>query len=416
MGLTGTGTLVGAFVLLLLATIATCLFWNRVTGPVRWPSRVALLLACDVSAILIVALLLNSQFDFYLSWSELLGQHPSLVATATHVGSDDARLERQLDVSYRTGHGVVVALEIPGTASGVATNPASVYLPPQYGDPEYANVQFPVIELLDGFPGSPRTWVKSLDIASVLDHEIATGQMSPTVVVMPTQNVASPRDTECANVLNGPQVDTYLTTDVRSAVDAAFRVYHGGQHWAVSGYSTGGYCAALLAAQHHGFYAAAASIEGYNAADHDATTGDLFGRRASLTDNADLLWWVSQRPMSKVALLELSTRQDKQSYLDDRTLDRVAAEHDWPVSQITLPRGGHNMGTFAAEVPLALDWLTQYTGAPLAPAPSVDGLRPQPVKSVNQVLGFSHHHGQHQVMSRRVRLPARVLTSSAHHR
>ena len=380
MGLTGQGTLWCTVASFVLITVATCLMWNRVWHPVRWPARIGLLAASDIAAVLVVALLLNSTFDFYLSWSELLGTHPTLVGAVTVAGSQDARWRTGIAAAAASGHGLVVPLEIPGGAgTGISGRPAMVYLPPQYGQPRYAHAQFPVIELLDGVPGSPESWLKSLNIATVLDRGIATGELAPTVVVMPTQNVDSPRDTECADVVRGPQVDTYLTSSVRVAVDHAFRVSPSGSDWAVTGYSTGAYCATLFAAQHPGMFAAAASIEGYNKAQHDPTTGSLFQGSTTLTDHADLLWWILHRPASKVPILALSTKQDTQSWVDDRILDRIAAEHGWPVSQLTLPLGGHNFGTFTAEVPLALNWLGRHLGSPLTPTPSIDGLAPHPV-------------------------------------
>lgn len=95
-------------------------------------------------------------------------------------------------------------LTIPGYGSGVRAQQASVYLPPQYSQPSYAERSFPVVELLDGFPGSPATWTGTLHVATVMDSLIASDRTTPFVLVMPVQNVASPRDTECVNVVGAP--------------------------------------------------------------------------------------------------------------------------------------------------------------------------------------------------------------------
>ena len=384
MGLTGDGTLCVAIALFVLSVVAALFLWNRVVGRARWAVRIGMLLLGDVSALLVAALLMNSAFDFYLSWAELFGSNPSVAVASAQVGRQDARLASRLSAAYHSGRGIVVSVPVTGRQSRVPTKPAWVYLPAAYGNPSLANVQFPVIELLDGFPGSPQSWIQGMDIAHVLDRAIATGEMSPAVVVMPTQNVATPRDTECANALHGPQVDTYLTTDVRTTMVSAFRVQPSGQHWAVAGYSTGGYCAGVLAAQHPSLFAAAASIAGYNAAAHDITTGHLFGRHdpqlaQRLSERANLLWWVTHRPTDRRPILEIATRQDRHSLVADHILDRLAAIHGWPIWQLTLPRGGHNFATFSTELPTMFNWLTRSIGPPLSAMPSVDRLVARPV-------------------------------------
>ncbi len=379
MGLTGVGTLVVAVAIAVALFGATLAVWSRLPPPVRWPARALLLLLGDISAIVVVAVLVNNAFDFYPSWGELFGSHLGVSNTPVAQGRQDGLLAPDLALAWRAGRGLLTTIRIPGTVSGVGDYPAEVYLPPQYGDPGYRNVRFPVVELLDGFPGGPQTWVHKLKIAQVLNHEIAVGTISPTIVVMPTQNLAAPRDTECANVLDGPQVDTYLVTDVRRAVTSGFRAAPAGASWGLSGYSTGGYCAALLAAQHPFDFGAAASMEGYNKAAHDLTTGRLFGTDMARQNEADVLYWMDKPNWPTVPMLELATKQDRQSWVDDRILDRLAALHHYPLWQLFLPRGGHNLATFSAEVPLALHFLSAHIGAPLAPAPRVDGHLPHRV-------------------------------------
>jgi enterochelin esterase-like enzyme len=376
MGLTSSALVVTAGITVIGTLIATLMLWNALPAAVRWPGRVALLLVGDLIAIVLVAILVNDSFGFYTSWAELFGSHPVLSTAAVPAGREDALLAPRLAVAAATRRGLVTTIEIPGTVSGVGDYPADVYLPPQYGSATYRSVRFPVLELLDGFPGGPQIWIRKFKIADVLDHEIAAGMISPTIVVMPTQNLASPRDTECANVVGGPQVDTYLVTDVHNAVVQAFRAADDGRQWGLSGYSTGGYCAALLAAQHPADFGAAASIEGYNKPAHDLTTGRLFGTDIALQNEANVLYWVNKPHWPSVPILELATKQDRQSWVDDRILDRFAGLHHYPLWQIYLPRGGHNLATFSAEVPLALHFLSERIGAPLRPAPSIDGLLP----------------------------------------
>ena len=150
---------------------------------------------------------------------------------------------------------------LAGKHSGYSRR-ALVYLPPQYGQARYAHVRFPVVELFHGTPGSPLSWDTVLQINRVADALIARHVIGPMVLVMPSIN-GSGRDYQ--DCVNGPGVndDTYLTQDVRDDVLARYRVSHDPYEWGVSGYSSGGYCAANLALRHPRSFGAAALIEAY---------------------------------------------------------------------------------------------------------------------------------------------------------
>jgi enterochelin esterase-like enzyme len=249
-------------------------------------------------------------------------------------------------------------------------------LPPQYGDPAYRNRRFPVIELVPGYPGHPRNWVEQFNVAAVLDQAIASGHVSPLIAVMPTSTVTPPRDTECVNVPGGPQVETYLTTDVPDAITRAFRAQPISTGWALMGYSTGGYCSVNLALRHPGHYRAAVSLAGYNAPANDRTTGDLFAGDSALRDQNTTLWRVQHLPPPVLSLLLMDTADDKESFSDDRAL-AAAAVPPLHVSVISLAHGGHNFTTWRAEELTALSWLSAFLTPPLAPIPAVNGQTPQ---------------------------------------
>jgi len=378
MSLTGNAILVVAGLLVLLCCGGLLAGWSRldVLGVARWPVRALLLGWCQLTAVLLAGLLINHAFVFYQSWSELFGVHPQVNRGSAAVGSRDAALAPLLARDFRAGRGTLVSLPIPGSVSGVQAGAATVYLPPQYGDRAYAGRSFPVVELLSGFPGGPRTWVHVLHVSSVLDNLIATGRSAPFIAVMPVQNVASPRDTECVNVAHGPQVDTYLTQDVRAATLRAFRASPAGSQWTVLGDSTGGYCAANLSFRHPGMFSAAVSIAGYNAAARDSTTGDLFGGSVALAEQNSPLWRVGHHEAPPLNLLLISTKPDQTAY---RAAKQMGLADTAPLRLwlLTLPRGGHNFSTFSAELPTGFGWLSRFVAMPLAPVPSVDGQLPR---------------------------------------
>jgi len=377
MSLVGMATLVVAGLGVLLCSAGLLMAWDRLAalGRARWPVRALWLAGCQLTAVLLVGLVVNHAFVFYQSWSELFGLHPQVNQGAAGAGTRDAALQPALLRDYHSGHGTVVSLPVPGTVSGVHAAPATVYLPPQYGAPGYAGRTFPVVELLSGFPGGPRTWMHVLHVSSVLDTLIDTGRATPFIAVIPVQNVASPRDTECVDVVHGPQVEDYLTTDVRTAVLHAFRASASGSQWTVLGDSTGGYCALNLSLRHPDLFGAAVSLAGYDAPAHDRTTGDLFGGSTLLADQNSPLWRLEHDPVPPLRVLLISTRPDRTAYRASARLER-AARAPLQLWQLALPAGGHNFGTFSAELPVGFSWLSRQVAAPLAPLPTVDGRAP----------------------------------------
>jgi hypothetical protein len=243
MGLTSTATVV-ASALLTVTSVATCfLLWNRLPGRrvAQLAGRVGLVLSCQLLAVAVAGLTVNARYGLYSSWSELLGRSALTIATAAPIsGKLDHAHIREVRAAFHAGHGTVVLIVVRGTASGVPPQRALVYLPSAYGDPASPFARFPVVELLHGFPGRPESWTNALHLQAVLDAQIASRRSVPVIAVMPMQNVAFPRDTQCVDVIGGPRVDTFLTVDVHRAVVTGFRAAVDRFGWALMGYSTGG--------------------------------------------------------------------------------------------------------------------------------------------------------------------------------
>jgi pimeloyl-ACP methyl ester carboxylesterase len=362
MGLTSGLTVAVAAVLTVLLPVVCLLMWNRL-GHWWWlrlPTRLALIAAAQLAAVLTAGLILNDQYAFYLSWSELFGgaaTTPTLPAAA-HLNPD------QLRHAATAGHGTVIRWVIPGPHSGIPTQPALIYLPAAYGDPRQATQRFPVVELLAGFPGHPQTWTGPLRLQQILDTAIAAGTVQPLIAVVPSPNVVPGRDTECVNVAGGPRVDTYLTDDVHTAVLAGFRAAPQPQQWALMGYSAGGYCALNLALRHSNLYTAAASLSGYGRPMHNRATGDLFAGSSTLRDHNSPLWLVSHPPIPRLSLLVMTSRQDTLSYRDTVRM-AVDARPPLTITTVVLPRGGHNATVWTSLEPTAFTWLSTH----LTPTP-----------------------------------------------
>jgi enterochelin esterase-like enzyme len=382
VALTGRITLIAAILLALCVPGAAMFSWNRVgraaTRAARygcWIWRGGVLVASQLAAVILVAVLINDSGRFYSSWLELLGEHHTVRTTVAMPGNQDAALRARLANASAQGHGIVVPIKIPGARSGIGSFSALVYLPAEYGMAQYAHRKFPVLELVAGSPGTPQTWTDSLDVAPILDREIAAGRSIPFIAVMPSQDVAGGRDTQCVNVVGGPAVDTYLSVDVRATITHAYRASAQSTAWAIMGYSSGGFCATNLAMRHPDMFVAAASIAGYARPAHDHQTGELFGHSAALRDQNTPLWRATHLPPPDVALLLVSTAQDPGTDRDAADL-AAAARPPLSVTRLSLRHGGHNFEVWRAEEPVAFAWVSTQLVAPLAPPPVIDNTSP----------------------------------------
>jgi Putative esterase len=196
----------------------------------------------------------NYYYGYYTTWGQMWADF--------HGGTGNLGVITTGTSTTALGSGRLGWTDLPGKLSGYDRR-ALVYLPPQYSQAKYARIRFPVVELFHGTPGtSPLSWDNRLHIGQVADSLLARHLIGPMVLVMPTINGPGHQFQDC---VNGPGVndETYLTKDVRTDVYARYRVSRDPYEWGLSGYSSGGYCAANLALRHPGSFGAAAVINGY---------------------------------------------------------------------------------------------------------------------------------------------------------
>ncbi|AGL16779.1 alpha/beta hydrolase family protein [Actinoplanes sp. N902-109] len=234
------------------------------------------------------------------------------------------------------------------------TLPMYVYLPAAY---RTGHTRFPVIEALHGYPGSPRTWISKLNVQSELDREITSGRMAPTVVLFPYQTPRHLLDTECTNLVGGPQSETFLTADVPAYARAHFRVRGDRSGWALTGYSAGGFCAVNLALRHPSEYAAAAVLSGY------ASPGIRIGDGSENTVN-NPAWRLRNLPRPPIPLWLGWAADDRGTRADSAELARLARPA-MPVTTAVVPRGGHSDAVWQQMEPPAFDWLSAHLARPL---------------------------------------------------
>jgi poly(3-hydroxybutyrate) depolymerase len=218
------------------------------------PARIA----CGALSIMVAmtggVAVVNDYYGYYTTWGQMW-------ADLHGGGTDSLGVISATSTSTALGPGHIGWISLPGKHSGYRRN-GLVYLPPQYGQAKYARVQFPVVELFHGTPGSPRAWLTILRLQQVADTLLARHLIGPMVMVMPAINGTGRDFQDC---VNGPGLsdETYLTDDVRADVLGRYRVSHDPYEWGLAGYSSGGYCAANLALRHRGSFGAAAVLNGY---------------------------------------------------------------------------------------------------------------------------------------------------------
>ncbi|KUM79571.1 alpha/beta hydrolase [Streptomyces curacoi] len=333
--------------------------WRAVTG------RVGMLLSTQLMLFVAVGLTANQAFGFYASWADLFGQETDQGVVVDHTPErgplrvvDTRRVPGAASASPRTG-GQIQKVDIVGRTTHIAT-PAFVYLPPEYFQPEFRTRMFPAAVVLTGYPGTAQALVDKLDYPRTAARLAADGRMRPMILVMMRPTVAPPRDTECVDIPQGPQTETFFAKDLPDAVGGHYRVNRKPGGWGIIGDSTGGYCALKIAMHHPGVYAAGAGLSAYYNAPIDPTTGDLFHGDEELRNRANLWWYLKHMPAPDTSLLVSSSKVGESNYMDTlKFIERVKATNLTRISSIILESGGHNFNTWRREIPGTLEWVSE---------------------------------------------------------
>jgi enterochelin esterase-like enzyme len=369
MGLTGNNVLVLAVGSAVLLFVGTVWLWPRLSRR-SWRAvggRVGLLLATQLALFAAVGLAANQAFGFYASWADLFGQEDEQGVVVDHTpngGSGgplrvtDIRRVKETGSARPQNGGQIQKVAIVGRTTHIATS-AFVYLPPEYFQPQYRARTFPAAVVLTGYPGTAQALVDKLNYPSTTLDLAKDGRMQPMILVMMRPTVAPPRDTECVDVPDGPQTESFFAKDLPDALLAHYRVGKKPGSWGVIGDSTGGYCALKLAMHHPEVYAAGAGLSPYYNAPSDPTTGDLFQGDKGLRDRANLFWYLKHMPAPDTSLLVSSSKIGEANYKDTlKFIDRVKATNRTRVSSIILESGGHNFNTWRREIPATLQWIS----------------------------------------------------------
>ncbi|HEY6934350.1 MAG TPA: alpha/beta hydrolase-fold protein [Marmoricola sp.] len=367
--------------LLVLLGLCTLVFpllllfaWPRLRHPILGRlGRLGLIALSQLSAVLLVAALLNDYGYFYGSWSDLFSGAAQAAAiqptspgpgnegvawTGQHAGTVTGvrPLPAYRNPSVWRARGRLEVMHIQGGSTQLGEK-AYVYLPPEYFHQPHRT--FPAVLALTGYPGVGLQQTIRLHYPSVLRSDVRRHRARPMILVMMRPAVTFPRDTECTDVPGGPQALSFFSQDVPTAIDARFRTQP--DRWGAVGDSTGGYCAAKLAMTSPARFRAAVSFSGYFTALHDNTTGSLWGGSRVVRNLNNLDWRLQHQPAPDVALLVMTSRGEFGPY-GQRNSKRFISLVKPPmtVDSIIEPHGGHVFNTWKPVIPESLSWLSWH--------------------------------------------------------
>jgi hypothetical protein len=376
-------TMIIVVVVTLLAIIAVPLFWERWKRKLLW--RTTTVLGAVVAIVVTTGLAGNMIGGFFPTLGSLLGTG---VYAANSIDAETAQNGENLEVvrdvgtaHAKEGKGTVVHMKVTGRRTQL-TRDVTVYLPPQYFDAGYKSLRFPAIEWIPNYPSGPEVVTDGYRLPEHLDAAIAKRVLPPVVVIMPDPTGVPKigHDTECVDEVNGTANDTYLTADLREWAQQKLGVAMDRKAWTFAGWSSGGYCAMNLVTRHPQWYGQAVSVSGYDRAQMDAETEDLYKGRRDVDDANNVGITVRLHP-SPVDILAIWGEKEK---FEGAAAELIRGGVRPPVrfSSWQVSDAGHNMNTFKSQIPDILTWIGAHTTAPAAAGRQVEttgGVQPWPL-------------------------------------
>ena len=354
----------------------------RLSGsPPRLAARIGLHLLAHALVVLLVAALVNAQWSFFRTWSSLtagsdapgvasqVGAAPTAALqaapTATTAGPSRPALPAVLPPLPTPGARLQQA-KVTGAASGL-TREVQVLLPQGYQHGDAATTYPVILALHGGYPADASHWTRHMQIDRKLDESVTGGIIAPSIVVMPTLNTAELGDAECVDGGGrNPAIETFIATDLVAWVRQHFRVAADRAAWNAFGYSTGGYCAAMIALHHPDTFATAVSFDGYLAPDFSGRYKP-FGPGSAPWQRYDLVEFVRRAasPPPVALWLQRANLSAGADASGTSEADRLRAVTRAPMS-LTLydqPGVGHLTTVWRDEQPTAFGWLAATSPA-----------------------------------------------------
>jgi S-formylglutathione hydrolase FrmB len=321
---------------------------------------------CALSAALALNLWTGYFPTVQIAWSQLTaGPLPDQTDQVTV-----AAMQRNHTVPIK---GSVVAVTIPGTASGFRHRGEFVYLPPAWyvSDPPPA---LPTVMMIGGEFNTPADWMRAGNAIKTLDEFAAAHHGFAPVVVFVDPGGAFNNDTECVNGSRGKSAD-HLTRDVVPFMHANFGVSAAAANWGVVGWSMGGTCAVDLAVMHPDMFTAFEDIAGDlspNSGNRTQTINRLFGGNAAAYASFDPTTVITRHgPYRGVqgwfdvngALPGSGAAKANQQAVAAESLCSLGSRSGIDCAVVSQP-GTHDWPFASAAFAAALPWLASAVGTP----------------------------------------------------
>ena len=352
----------------LSALLLTVYYWEKVAER-KWhhvTARFSMIIAIQMFVLAATGVTINRAGDFYDSWADLFGAKQQLAKIA--LSPQDLSLISNADLSaakMTTGGSLIFKKVIRGAQSGISDVVyvvASPKLAKQLESPARAiGVNYQVDELFPGTPGVPQTWIGTLDGVTSMETLENAGQIGPTLLVIPAINVVAGRDTECMNFNGGAQVESWITSDMKTFMQKFMGIDN--RLWGAFGYSTGGWCAAEAAVLHQSQYFGAASLAGYFQPQFSRGVSKQEQSVLSTKYNLENILKVGQR---KTSILVIASIMDKFANASAQEFLRATSSYI-PVKYIPIPVGGHNTSVWKPFVPTGFQWLNSQNPTNVTP-------------------------------------------------
>ena len=356
----------------LILVVLTVTFWNRLSAR-KWhyiTARVLVLVLIQIFALTSTGIAINRAGEFYASWGDLLGSKNQLAKIAIEPSLLAQISAKDIQSATKTAGGSLIFREvIKGSRSGIS-DVVYVVLPPKIAAQMEANPSAPsvgndyhVVELFSGYPGVPQTWIGSMSGITTLEKLENAGLVQNTIAIIPSINVAPGLDTECLNFVGGPQVQTWITSDMRDFASKFIGIDK--RLWNTFGYSTGGWCAAVAAIFHPDMYANAVVLAGYFTPSFNA--GVSKREKIFLTSKYSLIRVLKKNP-TNVHLMIIASQKDA---FTNRAAHNFMNSTSSLISTryVPIPLGGHNTTVWKPFVATAFKWIDAQNVPVVTPNP-----------------------------------------------
>ena len=342
-----------------IALLLTIFFWHKFSARKFRTifARVSVLVLIQALAFSAVGITINRAGDFYDTWGDLFGSKNNLASIALSPESVSAITAQDVSKATRTSGGSLIFKKVITGANSLVSDYVYVVTSPAISNKLLSTstpsigTDYQVTELFPGYPGVPETWIGVLQGVATLEKMEASGQVPPTIAIIPAINVVPGLDTECLNIPGTSEVETWLTTDMKTFATKFLGIDN--RPWSTFGYSTGGWCAAELSVRHQDQYNLAVSLAGYFSPTFSAGVNKR--ERKVLTAEYDIANSLAGTK-NNLRMLIIYSKRDKFSFASMN--DFVAkAGALITIKLVEIPNGGHNIKVWKPFVGTGFQWI-----------------------------------------------------------